>query len=103
MAVLRLRTNFMTKSEKMIASRAATRERLKTQTVTINQDWRILRADPLNWEIQYKTKFQGYYGTIGGALRALPDKMLNEQAKGTLTDLLRTVDGIQGMIEKAIP
>lgn len=93
----------MTRGEKAKATRAAQKERMASQTVTIDDHWQIIRADPLNWEIRYKGKFQGYYGTIGNALCALPSKMLNESAKGTLTDIRRTLEGISSTIEKAIP
>jgi hypothetical protein len=76
---------------------------MRSQTVTINEDWKILRADPLNWEIRYKGKPNGYFGTVSAALRALPAKMLNETARGTLSDVLRSVEGIQAVIDKAIP
>lgn len=89
--------------EKARATREAKREAMASQTVTIDKHWRILRADPMNWEIQYKGKFQGYYGTIVAALKALPAKMLDEEAKGTLNDLLRYAEGIRTTIERAIP
>ena len=93
----------MTKQEKALATRQAKKAQMESQTITIDDDWRILRADPLNWEIQYKGKFQGYYGTIPAALRVLPAKMLGEQAKGTLSDVLRSLEGVTATIEKAIP
>ena len=93
----------MNRLEKAKATKQANRERFAAQTVTIDDNWKIVRADPLNWEIQYKGKFQGYYGTIPSALRVLPAKMLNEDAKGTLTDILRCVEGISATIDKAIP
>lgn len=97
----------MDKYEKIKAAKAAKRERMQSQAVTIDDNWRILRSDELNWEIQYKPKdkwtFQGYYGTISGALRALPAKMLNEVAKNDLADVLRSVEGISATIERAIP
>lgn len=93
----------MTRTEKAQATRQAKKAAFAAQTVTIDPNWRILRADPLNWEIQYKGKFQGYYGTIANALKALPAKMLDEQAKGTLNDVLRSVEGITATIDKAIP
>ena len=92
--------------EKAQATKAANRERMRSQTVTVDDHWRIVRADPMNWEIQFKTakgwQFQGYYGTIVAALKVLPAKMLGESAKGTLNDLLRNVEGIRESIEKAI-
>ncbi len=97
----------MTKQEKALATRQAKKEQMQSQTVTIDENWRILRSDELNWEIQFhqrdKWTFQGYYGTISSALKALPAKMLSEIAKGSLSDVLRSLEGITATIEKAIP
>lgn len=93
----------MTKNEKIAASRAATKERMRSQTITVDENWRILRSDPLNWEIQYKGNFKGYFGTVSAALAAIPAKMLNEEARGSLSDVLRSTEAIYAVIDKAIP
>ena len=93
----------MNKYDKIKATKAEMRARFDAQTVTIDENWSILRADELNWEIRYKGKFQGFYGSIGGAIRALPAKMLSEDAKGTLKDVLRSLGAITATIEKAVP
>lgn len=93
----------MTRQDMISATKAANKAKLKSQTVTIDQDWKIRRVDPLNWEIQYKGEGKGYFPTVSGAIKALPSKMLNEQAKGDLADVLRSVDSIREMIDKAIP
>ena len=71
------------------------------QKVTIDENWTIQRVDPLNWEIRYKDKFSGFYGTIASALDALPAKMLSEEAKGTLKDLQTQQKAISERIEEA--
>lgn len=91
------------KGEKIRAAKEAQRKRLRSQTVTVDQHWKILRTDPLNWELRYKGKFKGYYGTITDAIRALPSKMLDEVAKNDLAEVLRSLQGIEETIERAIP
>jgi hypothetical protein len=88
---------------KMLKSKADKKARLESQTVTVDDNWRIRRSDPFNWEVQYKKKFQGYYPSVSAAIRALPAKMLNEDARGTLTDVLRSAEGIVALVERAIP
>lgn len=85
------------------AAKQANKERMAAQTVTIDENWRILRSDPLNWEIQYKGKFNGYFPSISNAIKALPAKMLNETAKNDLGEVLRSLNAIQETIDKAIP
>jgi len=89
--------------EKARATKQANKERFEAQTVTIDENWRILRSDPLNWEIQYKGKFNGYFPTLSSVLKRLPAKMLDETAKGDLSEVLRSLQAIQEVIEKAIP
>ena len=71
------------------------------QKITVDENWVIQRVDPLNWEIRYKGKFNGFYGTISSALNSLPAKMLSEEAKGTLKDLQTQQNGISERIEMA--
>ena len=71
------------------------------QKITVDENWVIQRVDPLNWEIRYKGKFNGFYGTISSALNALPAKMLSEEAKGTLKDVQTQQKGISERIEMA--
>jgi hypothetical protein len=92
-----------TRSQKIAATKAAKAEQFKSQTVWIDDNWRITRADSLNWEIQYKGKFCGYFGDLYNAFKALPGKMLKESAKGTLADVLECQRGILARIEKALP
>jgi len=89
--------------QKMLRAKAAKKERHRSQTIAVDKDWRILRSDELNWEVQYKGKFQGYYPNVTSALVAIPAKMLDEQARGGLADVLRDVQAIREMIDKAIP
>ena len=85
------------RSQKIAATKAAKTEQFKSQTVLIDDNWRIIRADSLNWEIQYKGKFYGYFGDLCNAFRALPSKMLKESAKGTLADVLERRSEIVGI------
>lgn len=71
------------------------------QKVVVDENWQVQRADELNWEVRYKGKFRGFYGTIASALDALPDKMLSEEAKGTLKDVKSMQEAIHERIEEA--
>ena len=83
-----------------------------SQIITINKDWRIDRMDVRNWEIQHLVKIKegknagniewqglGYYSTLRQALLALPDKMLDDVANGTLTDVKNALAGIREAIK----
>lgn len=72
------------------------------QTVRIDNSWRIVRSDELNWEVQYKTKFKGFYGTLPAALRSLPDKMIGEEAGNSLATVQRSQKAILDRIENAL-
>ena len=87
---------------KMLATKKAKADRFNAQTITVNDEWRIRRADELNWEVQYKGKFHGFYGSVSGAVRSLPDKMLGEAAGGTLNDLSGRLRAISDTIERAL-
>jgi hypothetical protein len=91
------------RSRKIAATKAAKAEQFKSQTVRIDDNWRIIRADSLNWEIQYKGRFHGYFGDLCNAFKALPGKMLKESAKATLADVLECQRGILARIERALP
>lgn len=71
----------------------------EAQTVTIDRHWRIQRVDERNWEMQFKGDFKGFFGDLPSALRALPVKMLSEEASGTLADVLRCHRAILERIE----
>ena len=87
---------------KIKASKAAKRQAFGAQTIEIGQDWRIIRADEFNWEIQHKGKFKGFYGKLPDALHALPASMLGEAAKNSLAEVVRGQKAIQATIEAAV-
>lgn len=91
----------MTKSDKIKATFKANSIKYGSQTISIDSNWQILRVDAKNWEIQFNSKFQGFYGSLPSALQALPSKMLSEQASGTLADVLRTHNAILDRIHMA--
>lgn len=91
-----------TTMDKIQKSKAAKAERFATQTIPIDQDWEIVRADELNWEIRHKGKFRGYYGTIASAFQALQGKMIGAEAKNSITEVLRSQRAISERIEDAI-
>ena len=87
-----------TKSEKIKATLRAKAEKFKSQTIKVDENWSIVRADELNWQIRHKDQRAPYnkwfFGTLRSALLALPDKMLGEEAKGTIDDVRRCYKGI---------
>jgi hypothetical protein len=86
-----------TKSEKIKATLKAKAERFKSQTIKVDENWSIVRADELNWQIRHKDQRAPYdkwfFGTLRGALLALPDKMIGEEAKCTIADVRRCYRG----------
>ena len=87
---------------KIKETRDAQNAAFESQTITIDNHWRIIRSDNLNWEVQFKGQFWGYYGTVAKAFQALPGKMLSEEARGTVADVRGTLNDIIYRIEKAM-
>jgi hypothetical protein len=88
--------------EKMQASRKANTQRFAGQVIVVDDEWRIIRVDEYNWEIQKKGKFKGYYGKITEALKALNGHMLGDKAKSSLEDILELQKAIVDKIESAL-
>jgi hypothetical protein len=88
--------------QKAAQTQAALAAAYAAQTIVIDKNWQIRRVDALNWEIQFKGQFWGYYGTLPDALRTLPAKMLGEAAKNSLADVLGSQKAILATIEQAI-
>ena len=74
--------------EKRKATLEARSQEFSAQTVTVDANWRIVRADPKNWEVQFKGDFHGYFGNLPSALCALPAKMLTAEARGDVKELV---------------
>lgn len=83
------------------------------QTITINDTWKIVRLDVKNWQIQHLMPLEsgkrkgelewaemGYFGTLRTAIIALPDKMLDDVANGTLTDVKNSLAGIRELMAR---
>ena len=89
-----------------LEKRAATKQRLRecwnAQTIVIDKNWRVRRADQMNWEIQYRGEFHGYYGSLASAFQALAPKMLGEEAKGPLEALIELHKDINRRIGMAL-
>src|SRR5215471_9333564 len=96
-----------TKSEKIKATLKAKAEKFKSQTIKVDENWSIVRLDELNWQIRHKDQRAPYdkwfFGTLRGALLALPDKMLGEEAKGTIDDVRRCYRGFCEAVLNALP
>jgi hypothetical protein len=91
-----------TASRKSIAARKAQAVQFAAQTIVIDDDWRIVRADRLNWEVQYKGAFYGYYGRLLNAFQALPAKMLDAGAKDSLQRIQECQTAINERIATAL-
>jgi len=96
-----------TKSEKIKATLKAKAEKFRSQTINVDENWSIVRLDELNWQIRHKDQRAPYdkwfFGTLRGALLALPDKMLGEEAKGTIYDVRRCYRGFCEAVLNALP
>jgi hypothetical protein len=90
------------RSRKSAAAKAANAARFRGQDIPIDKNWRAVRADQLNWELRYKGKFFGYYGSLAGALRALPDKMLSESAGSFMAEVHGRQKAILESVDKAL-
>ena len=87
---------------KIKETRDAQKAAFESQTITIDENWRIIRSDIMNWEVQFNGEFWGYFGSVASAFQALPAKMLSEEARGTVANVQRTLNGIVERIEKAM-
>jgi hypothetical protein len=96
-----------TKSEKIKATLKAKAEKFRSQTIKVDENWSIVRLDELNWQIRHKDQRAPYdkwfFGTLRGALLALPDKMLGEEAKGTIDDVRRCYRDFCEAVLNALP
>lgn len=90
----------MPSKESQEAKKAAFAE----QTIIVDKDWRIERSDERNWTIWFRDEIRprGYYGNVSAAIAALPDKMLNEQARESLASVARSMADIREALRKAI-
>lgn len=87
---------------KAMQTKAAKRENFSGQSIPMGNDWQIIRADEMNWEVQFKGKFQGFYPTVCSALFALPLKMLNQGDKNSIADVQRSLEAIRSDIRTAL-
>jgi hypothetical protein len=96
-----------TKLEKIKATLKAKAEKFKSQTIKVDENWSIVRRDELNWRIRRKDQRaphdKWFFGTLRGALFALPNKMLGEEAKGTIGDIRRCYGGFCEAVLNALP
>lgn len=72
------------------ATNEARKAEFAAQVIKIDDDWRIIRADEYNWEIQRKLKFYGFYGCLTRAFEAVAGKMLDSEAKDSLQAALES-------------
>jgi hypothetical protein len=89
----------LTRAEKMSATCAAKRNQREGQTIVIDKNWRIVRADDLNWEVQFKEKFYGYFGSLKNAFNGLLKKMISDSARKDIAEVLKKIKEIEEKIE----
>jgi hypothetical protein len=92
----------LSRAEKMSATCAAKKTQRESQTIIIDENWRIVRADDLNWEVQFNEKFDGYYGSIKNAFNGLLRKMISDSARKDVAEVLKRLDEIEKKIEASL-
>jgi len=96
-----------TKSEKIKATLKAKAEKFRSQTIKVDKNWSVVRADELNSQIRRKDQRAPYdkwfFGTLRGAILSLLDKMLEEEAKGAIDDFRRCYRGFCEAVLNALP
>lgn len=89
----------LSRAEKMSATCAARKEKREGQTIIIDENWRIVRADELNWEVQFNEKFYGYFSSLKNAFNGLLKKMISDSARKDVAEVLKRIDEIEKKIE----
>jgi hypothetical protein len=93
--------------KKALATKKARKQEFAAQTIRIDNEWKIVRIDALNWQIRKNGKCpnnrENFYGTIIGAFYALPVKMLSEQAQEDVVRVRQAFESLCLTIEGAIP
>ena len=84
------------------ATKQAIRDQYARQILVIDNRWTVKRHDFYNWTVLLKGKFYGFYPTIFGALKALPAKMLGEEAKNSLQASVAQQKAINERIDTAL-
>ena len=96
-----------TKPEKIKATLKAKAKKFRSQTIKVAENWSIVRLDELNWQIRHKDQRAPYdkwfFGTLRGALLALPDKMIGEEAKNAIADVSRCYRSFCEAVLNALP
>lgn len=91
---------------KIQEGRAKAAAQYARQVIKIDDNWIVRRIDELNWGIERiikgKPVFQGYYGTIIAAFKALPAKILSDEAKTSLACVMECQKAINDRIESAL-
>jgi hypothetical protein len=89
---------------KIKATVALNRKKWDSQTIVVDENWKVHRCDQFNWEIRYREEFSGYYGRLTSALEALLPKMLGEESPGgSIASLLELGRDIKRRIIQSLP
>ena len=89
---------------------------MKNQIVKINENWQVVRVNPLNWQIQELVEAEkrdgtktmewttggNFFGSLIGAINALPSKMLDREANASLQAVKASHDEIKAIIKSAL-
>lgn len=98
--------------EKMKAGKeartAAILAKCASQTIVIDENWSIVRLDERNWSIRNKMAEkdgfdnENYFGSLFAALKALPAKMLSDEASDALAKVIEGQKAIRARIVQAV-
>ena len=91
---------------KIQASRQSRAAEFAAQIIKVDENWIVQRADEFNLEIVHRRsgrwQFYGYFGTLISAFNALPAKMLGEEAKISLNQVIESQKAINERIAMAL-
>lgn len=88
-----------TYSHRIKSAKARLKAAYAAQTVVVDPHWKIVRIDDRNWQIQLNGEDKGFFGSISSALRALPDKMLDLEARESVQKVLEAARRIEKTVE----
>lgn len=96
----------MNREQKRIQTRTEQAERFAKQTIEVDKNWRIIRFDVYNWQVQHKEHGTwceyGFYGKLGPALQAVANKILSDESTGSLKDCVELLKAIRTCVDESL-
>lgn len=88
---------------KIKAAKEAKSQSLAAQTIHIKPGWSIKRIDDFNWSIRWPGQARPYYYvSLEAALRDLPHRVLDQEAKSSLEQVYGVLLRLQETISKLV-